>query len=196
MPSWAGAPLREVAVLRKLALEPEGRLLDADVAHAHDVLTVAERLLRELEDRELAPQSPHALGVEAELEHERLATLRMTREPDLAEAALAEPALEDELETARNRQPGRRAPTVELLLARRNGAAGLLPIGGCAQGRDPVDADLVHLERPLRAPKEVGTVRHPAQVRVALARRLAHRLARAVEHRATEGGSDSAGRGP
>ena len=155
-------PLDEAAVLGVLALEVIGRLPQLYVVDPGDVGAIAQRLAQQPKERELALQAAHLVGVEAELEHVTDARLDLAGEPDLAEPSLAELPHEPPVVPAGYRQPDRRAPPVHLLLARRDGASGLLAVGRRGEGRHAVDPDLKDVHRLVGALEVIGPVRHPA----------------------------------
>src|SRR5690606_1645714 len=88
------------------AFEEERFGLEVPVDHAREVVAVTERVAQHAHQRGLALDRRQPLAAEAELEHPRLPTARLPREPDFAAEGAVERALEPEVLAARYRLAG------------------------------------------------------------------------------------------
>ena len=177
-------PVAEVAAGHELALEVIGRLFEPDVEQPGDVLAVAQGVAEELEQGELAFERAEPGGVEAELEDPALPQPGMVGHPDLAEAPLAELALDHPSRLARDLLAHGGPPPLHLPLFERSRPPRPRRVGGRLQRRTPFDAHLEDLEvfpvsvpeagelvPPVRAPAQPGS-RRLVLARVARGRRL------------------------
>ncbi len=113
-----------VASIWGMRIDVIGGFIQVNVMEPRDIRPFAEHLFDETKEREFAPQRPHAVGLETELERAPVARAIIDRKPNLAEAAFAEFALEDPLLLAGDRLTQRRPPPERLLIIRPDDALG------------------------------------------------------------------------
>ena len=145
---------------------------------------MAQRAAQESEQGQLALEGAQSGGIEAELEDPGLAGLLVPRHPDLAEATLAQLALDDPARPARDLLPEPGAPPLHLALFQRVGPPRHRRVRRRRQRGLSGDPHLADLLRLVGVGHQVPPVRPPAQLDRAVPARgrgLPHRFPRDVE---------------
>jgi hypothetical protein len=154
------SPVDEAASLGVFGLQEVRRLVEIPVQHLRDVVSVAELVLQDPEERGLAFQASQARGVEAELEHPALAG-RVSRQPDLAEPALAELVDERPAVAPGHRKRRSRPPAERLFVAGTDGPPRGLRVGRRSQQGLAGSSDLEDVDGLPHALEQVGPMGQP-----------------------------------
>ena len=109
-------PLGEVAAFDVIAFQEKRRVIQPDVEQLGDVVAVAERFLEQPEQGQLALERTQPVRVEAEFEDALLLGLRVPHQPDFAEAAFAQLAVDHPARLAGDFQSQPWPPAERLLL--------------------------------------------------------------------------------